>query len=79
VAEEEEYEVTIIGREEITVFPRLREAVRVKMVTYVAAGLPPATIEIPLEEYSLEREKELILEDIKRRLAFRPETYRVRG
>jgi len=32
-----------------------------------------------LEEYSLEREQELILEDIKRRLAFKPETYKVKG
>jgi len=77
VAEKEEYEVTIIGREEITVFPRLREAVRVKMVTYVAAGLPPATIEIPVEEYTEEREKELIRADIERRLKFKPETYKV--
>jgi len=77
VAEKEEYEVTIIGREEVTVFPRLREAVRVRMVTYVGAGLPPATIEIPVEEYTPEKEKELIREDIKRRLAFKPETYKV--
>jgi len=79
VGEEEEYEVTILGREEITIFPRLREAVRIKAVTYVAAGLPPETVRIPLEEYSLERERELILEDIKRRLERKPETYRVRG
>jgi len=77
VAEEQEYEVTIIGREEVTVFPRLREAVRVYMITYVAAGLPPATIEIPVEEYTEEREKELIRADIERRLKFKPETYKV--
>jgi len=77
VAEKEEYEVTIIGREETTVFPRLREAVRVKAVTYVAAGLAPATIEIPVEEYTKEKEKELIRADIERRLKFKPETYKV--
>jgi len=77
MGEEEEYEVTIIGREEITVFPRLREAVRVMMVTYVAAGLPPDTVEIPVEEYSPELEKEVIRKRIEERLKFKPETYKV--
>jgi len=52
-------------------------AKRVVLVTYVAAGLPPATVEIPEEEYSLELEKRMIREDIERRLEERPETYTV--
>jgi len=72
-----EYEVTILARETITTFPRLGVAKRVVLVTYVAAGLPPATVEIPEEEYSLELEKRLIREDIERRLKERPETYTV--
>jgi len=75
--EKREYEVVILGRDEIVVYPRLGEAVPTMMITYVAAGLPPATIEIPKAEYSLELEKKLIREDIERRLKFKPETYRV--
>jgi len=59
------------------VFPRIREAVRVIAVTYVAAGLAPATIEIPVEEYDKEKEKKLIKADIERRLKFKPATYKV--
>jgi len=43
----------------------------------VAAGLPPNTIHIPAEEYSLEHEKQLIRKDIERRLKVKPETYTV--
>jgi len=75
--EEKKYEVTVLARETITTFPRLGEAVRTVLVTYVAAGLPPATIEIPEEKYSLNLEKKLVREDIERRLKVRPETYTV--
>jgi len=77
MAKEEEYEVTILSRDEIVTYPKLRQAVRTIAITYVAADLPPATIFIPKEEYSIEREKELIKKDIKRRLKEVPVTYRV--
>jgi len=74
---EEGYEVTVIARDEVTTYPKLRTPVTNVLVTYVAAGLPPATITIPKDEYSLEKEKELVRADIERRLKFKPETYRV--
>jgi len=79
IAEEErkEYEVTVLSHDDITTFPRIGEAVETRMVTYVAAGLPPMTINIPKKEWTLELEKKLIREDIERRLKFKPETYRV--
>jgi len=73
----EEYEVTIISREEVTTYPRIGEAVRTVQVTYQAADLPPATIPILKAEYSLEEEKKRIREDIERRLKVKPEVYRV--
>jgi len=75
--EEKEYEVTVLSRDDVTTFPRIGEAVETRMVTYVAAGLPPATIDIPKKEWTLELEKKLIREDIEKRLKVKPETYKV--
>jgi len=72
-----EYEVTVLARDEVTTFPKIRQPVETVLVTYVAAGLPPATVTIPKDEYSLELEKKLIKEDIEKRLKFKPETYKI--
>jgi len=77
VAEEEAHEVTVISRETVTTYPKLRVPVETVLVTYVAAGLPPATVTILKEEYSLEAEKKRIREDIERRLKVKPEVYKV--
>jgi len=78
VAEEKkEYEVTVLRRDDITTYPRIGEAVETRAVTYVAAGLPPWTLFIPKEEWSLEEEKKRIRQDIERRLKAKPETYKV--
>jgi len=72
-----EYDVTVLNRSEVTVYPKLGEKAVQIMITYVAAGLPPKTIIIPKEEYSLEKEKELIRKDIEERLKTKPEVYKV--
>jgi len=77
VAEEEAYEVTVISRETVTTYPKLRVPVETVLVTYVAAGLPPGTVTILKEEYSIEAEKKRIREDIERRLKVKPEVYKV--
>jgi len=77
MAKKEEYEVTILSREEIVTYPRIGEPAHTIVVTYTAAGLPPSVLFIPKVEYTLEREKKLIREDIERRLRVRPETYKV--
>jgi len=77
VSEREEYEATILSRREVTTYPRLATPVITVQTTYVAAGLPPATISIPKKEWSKEREKKDIREDIERRLAEKPEVIRV--
>jgi len=75
--EEEEVEVEILGREEIVLYPRLGQPMIMTIITYSAAGLPPATIEIPKAEWTLEEEQRRIKEDVKRRLEFKPEVYTV--
>jgi len=78
VAEEKkQYDVTVLSREEVTTFPKIAQPVVNVLVTYVAAGLPPATVTIPKDEWDPELEKKTIREDIERRLKFKPETYRV--
>jgi len=74
---EEGIEVRIISRTETTQYPRLRTPVRVKHIVYRAQGMPLRSIFIPVEEWSLEREKELIKQDIERFKALAPEVYRV--
>jgi len=72
-----EYNVTVLSRDEIVTYPKLGEKREQILVTYVAAGLAPRTLTIPKEEYSLEKEKELIREDIEERLKKKPEVYKV--
>jgi len=48
------------------------------MVTYTAPGIPPRTLNIPEEEWTAEREIELIKEDIKAYRALKPEVKRIK-
>ena len=73
----EEYNVTVLSRREVTIYPRIGVEVPVIQVTYVAAGLPPFTVEIEKAKYSLELEKRLVRESIEKRLLEKPETYTV--
>jgi len=66
-----------MSREEITIFTPMGQPVIQTLITYVAEGLPPATITIPKAEWTLEEEQKRIREDVKRRLAFKPEVYTV--
>jgi len=77
VVAEEEYEVTILSREEIVEYPKIRMPVPVVAVSYVAAGLPPTTIRIPKEKWTEELERKIIRKDIDRRLKVKLETYKV--
>ncbi len=72
-----QYSVTILSRRDIVTFPRLGERKVVVQVTYIGESLPPKTLRIAKEEYSLETEKALIKADIEKRLAEKPEGYRV--
>ena len=77
MAKKQEYNVTVISRDDVTTYPKVGVAVETRMVTYVAAGLPPNTLSILKEEWTPALEKKLIREDIEKRLKAKPETYKV--
>jgi len=59
-----EYEVTIMDRTFLTVFPRLREEQRQVVVTYVYADFPPRAVTIDLRnlfaEAQFEAERQIV-------------------
>jgi len=75
--EKAKYDVTVLSRDEVTTFPKIAQPVVIVETTYVAAGLPPATIKIPKEEWNPEVEKRKIREDIEKRLKRKVEVFRV--
>jgi len=72
-----EYDVTVLSRDDVVTYPKLNQPVTTKIITYVAAGLPPHSINVLKSEWTLQKEKELIKKDIKARLEKQPETYKV--
>lgn len=72
-----EYDVTVISRSEVTVFPKLATPVVNVLITYVAAGLPPRTVTIPKDKHTPILEKKMIREDIEKKLKEKVETFKV--
>ena len=77
MAKKQEYNVTVLPRDDVKTYPKMGVEVETRMVTYVAAGLPPNTLSILKEEWTPELEKKLIREDIEKRLKAKPETFKV--
>jgi len=77
LGEEEKIKVTIISRDTVTVYPKLRQPMEIVMTTYVAPEMPPRTIEIPKEEWSKEEEAKRIRKDIEEYKAKAPEEIEV--
>lgn len=77
MSEKEEYNVIVLSRETVVTYPKLNEAVHQILITYVAAGLPPATIEMLQSEWNEEQEKKQVRASIEARLKRKPQTYRV--
>lgn len=75
--QEKKQNVVILNRSTVTTYPKLNQPAETMLVTYVAAGLPPHTLHIPMEEYSEPKEKQLIKKSIEERINSRPETYEV--
>jgi len=76
-AKPKEYDVYVLSRREVTIFPKPNMPEQQTIVTYVAAGLPPASITIMKKDYTLDKEKQLIKADIEKRLTTKPEQYKV--
>ena len=49
-------------------YPTLRKAQLVKVITFTAMGLPPMWVEIPVEKYSPEVEKEYVRKRLEQEL-----------
>jgi len=74
--EKREYEWTIIARDTVTTFPKIATPVETIIVTYVGEGLPPDSVHIPKEDWTQEKEDEIIAAKIHERLKFKRETRR---
>jgi hypothetical protein len=74
--EKKEYSWTVLSRDEIVTYPKIGQAVKTIVVTYVGEGLPPRSVFIPKDEWTQAKEDEVIARDIHERLKFRPETRR---
>jgi len=75
--EKVKYSITVLSRLEMVIAQKLGKTVSQTVVTYVGADMGPAVLRILTEDYSLELEKQLIREDIERRLQIKPEAYEV--
>lgn len=71
------YKVTIISRTEVTTFPKVNVPLVSKQITYQAEGLPPRTIWIKKDEWTLEKEKGILHADIDAQFAMKPEEIEV--
>lgn len=69
--------VTILSRLERTVYPKLNQPEVIVMITYIAAGMPPHTLNIPKKDYTLAKEKAIIKADIGIRIKLKPQSYQV--
>ena len=77
MSEEKKYEVTILSRDLITVYPQPEKPVKQYLITYMTPGLPPATVEIDEDKWTPENEKRMIRADIERRRKWKPEVTKV--
>ena len=75
--EKKEYAVTVLRRVDIATYPKIGERLEQRRITYVAAGLAPATLTILKDEWTIELEKERIRGEIERRLELKADAYKV--
>ncbi len=71
------HRITILRRTDLPTYPTPTEVVIVRAITYQADMMPPRTIYIDKEEWTPEREKELIAADIEVAKAAAPETFEI--
>jgi len=74
---EEKKEITILDRRDYVTFPKLKQELPMRALTYVVDNLPPRTIFIEREGLTTEKELELIKKDIQDRKVMQPETHKI--
>jgi len=72
-----EYEVEILSRADIVTYPRLTEPVPTRRITFYHWPYPPQTVDIPIEEWSLEEERKRIRKAIEELRKAKAEVYKV--
>lgn len=70
-------EVKILSRVDLINYPTPETPKRVKAVTYQSGFMPPRVVYILEEEYSPEKEREVIAADIHKAETTKPETLEV--
>jgi hypothetical protein len=70
-------EVKILSRTELMTYPTPDKPVTVKAVTYQTGFMPPRTVYIPKDEYTPDKEKEVIKTDIEKANTTKHETFEV--
>lgn len=70
-------EVKILSRVDLMTYPTPETPRKVKAVTYQSGFMPPRTVYIAEEEYSADKEREVIGADIKKAETAKPETLEV--
>jgi len=73
----EEKEIIILDRRDYTTFPKLKQELAMRALTYVVDKFPPRTIFIEREGLTIEKELELIKKDIEVRKVMKPETHKI--
>ena len=77
IKSKEEYNVVILSRVPVIIYPKINEKEERLLITYVAAGLPPNSLNIKKTDWTAAKEKELIRKDIETRLSQKAEMYKV--
>jgi len=75
--EKQTFNVTVLTRREISVYPKVGVEEKQIRVTYIAAGLAPHTLRFKKTEHTPEKEKRAIRESIEERLKEKPEKFTV--
>ena len=70
-------EVKIMSRVDLIIYPTPETPKKVKAVNYQTGFMPPRVVYIPEEEYSPEKEREVIGKDIEKATTEKPETMEV--
>jgi hypothetical protein len=70
-------EVKILSRVDLIMYPTPETPKRVKAVTYQSGFMPPRVVYIAEEEYSTDKEREVIGKDIEKATTEKPETLEV--
>lgn len=70
-------EVKVLSRVNLIIYPTPETPKTVRAVTYQTGFMPPRTVYIPEEGYSVDKEREAIKADIEKAETLKPETYEV--